>query len=255
MIIAYSVTAVTDSLTQSPTAEGGQYGRSRLRRNDDLPWSVRYELEQKAQYRRRIDFDAAGQALRFCYRASRRRSLGDDGDGVVQQRSAFGWIMDGDDRLGALNFVEWFIDPFANPDTFLQEMDDESSEAIALGEILVSAWDLEELASYGGVLEFRLAWMTKSAAAHSIWAAVAEQFIVSRRDQFGVLLLKAFPLEYEGAAPEGSVAAAALAFRRRAMMRHYRRVLNVTSLPGVAGTEGWMWRPLSSDVPLPSPQV
>jgi len=83
---------------------------------------------------------------------------------------------------------------------------------------------------------------------------MAAQEIISKHyaEDFSVLLLKAFPLEYEWRAPIGSEAAQTLERRRAAMIRHYRRVLRVEPLPGRPGEDGWMWRPLNQYAPMPA---
>jgi hypothetical protein len=51
-----------------------------------------------------------------------------------------------------------------------------------------------------------------------------------------ILVLKAFPLEYEGKGyPSG------FRLRQRAMIRHYRRLLGMAPFPGKPGREGWLY--------------
>ena len=129
-------------------------------------------------------------------------------------------------------------------------MDADSAGAMAVAEAVRSVWDVTMLSCYGPLLEFRLAWMLRSAARESIWAKAAERLITAHSSFcFSALLLKAFPLEYEGRVSEAPVA---FELRQRAMMRLYRRVLDVRPLPGWAGREGWMWRPMAEDVVAPA---
>jgi hypothetical protein len=148
----------------------------------------------------------------------------------VRSREIFAWILEGSVRLGAVKLIEWHVDPLTDEEDFYYEMDADSAEASALAEAVCSVWDIPLLSSFGPLLEFRLAWMLPSAARESIWAKAAGRLITAHScSGFSVLLLKAFPLEYEG-----HVSDAPLAFelRRKAMVRHYRRVLDVRPLPG-----------------------
>ena len=81
---------------------------------------------------------------------------------------------------------------------------------------------------------------------------MAEALIRRRYEgRFSVLVLKAFPLEYEDAVREGSPFERGFASRRRAVQRLFARVLRVHPLPGDYGAEGWMWRPLRDGAPRP----
>lgn len=62
------------------------------------------------------------------------------------------------------------------------------------------------------------------------------------------MVLKAFPLEWEGAADGGPVAEEAMFVRRLAAMRKlYRQRLGMRDIPH--NEEGWMWKPIGHAMP------
>ena len=56
------------------------------------------------------------------------------------------------------------------------------------------------------------------------------------------MVLKAFPLEYEGNVPKGSELEIAFKRRVRAMIRYYQRIFGVRPFDGEYGDAGWLWR-------------
>jgi hypothetical protein len=221
-----------------------------LRHAQETPWSIRHEIARKARYPHRLELELAGRTLEVRYRRGRKYTLLGEQYSAVKSRDIFAWILQGTIRLGAVEFIEWHVDPLTDEDDFLYEMDADSAGAMAVAEAVQSVWDVAILSCYGPLLEFRLAWMLRSAARDSIWAKAAERLITAQgASRFSVLLLKAFPLEYEGRVSDAPVA---FELRRRAMMRLYRRVVDVRPLPGWAGRDGWMWRPMADDVVAPA---
>ncbi len=72
--------------------------------------------------------------------------------------------------------------------------------------MLCDVWSdaVNDVLAYGPVLEFRLAWMAPQHATTAVWATAAEALIKAEFDEHSILVMKAFPLEYEGLdAPEG----------------------------------------------------
>lgn len=131
-------------------------------------------------------------------------------------------------------------------------MDRHCQAAATFSGVVCSAWDINELMGLGPIIEFRLSWMAKRASNGRIWPLAA----VSLIDRFyvrksAVLILKAFPLEYEGEVPPRSLTAKWLGRRRVAMLRHYRRHLDVELLPAKLGKEGWMYRRFNASLPKP----
>lgn len=113
-----------------------------------------------------------------------------------------------------------------------------------------------EISDYGDIVELRRVWMrpafsSKGRLATAITALLDQQF-----SERSMLILKAFPLEYECKVTDKNEEL----FRRRqrAMMRHYSRVFGVNPLPGSAGDDGWMYEipvGLSTFIPSPSDDI
>jgi hypothetical protein len=84
----------------------------------------------------------------------------------------------------------------------------------------------------------------------SVCAAAAEALIRRRyQGRFSVMVMKAFPSEYEGEVEEGSPLERGFAARQKATERLHTRALGVRPLPGAYVADGWMWRPLRDDAP------
>jgi len=107
-----------------------------------------------------------------------------------------------------------------------------------LAEMLLGSWkEIDvEIWEFGTVLEFRSAWIDPVGCPAQRWAHAAEAIIAREFDDHVLLVLKTFPLEYEGA---DGVDAQGLKRRQKAMARHYSSLLSVDPIPG--DTE-WMWR-------------
>lgn len=225
----------------------------RLRRGSEPPEEIRAG-GQFAQKRTRTPTIHAGgrgsDALRFEYQTGPKFLV--DGDGTITSRRLFGWLYRADERIGAIGFDEWHPLPGLDGDHFVWGMDEYSQASHSLSIVLADAWEMDELSESGPVLEFSLLWMRPDHARGSVWAPMAEALIRRRYEgRFSVLVLKAFPLEYEAAVPEGSPLERSFASRQRAMQRLFTRVLRVHPLPGDDGAEGWMWRALRGDAPRP----
>lgn len=227
---------------------------ARLRRTDALPQSLEREVMNKHKYPHEVKIELAGTPVVLRYRRARKRPVmyGDD-DPLVEMRDIFCWIEDRrGKRLGALHFIEWHADPFVDDDDFLAEMDSYSIDSYVFAEIVLAGWAIVDVAQYGALIEFQVAWQAPDAPP-GLWHRAAEYFIhrfYSRR-RASVLLLKAFPLEYEGADTEKNGLEAGFASRSRAMQRLYSRCLSVSPFPGKPGKDGWMWRLLNDGAPKP----
>ncbi len=151
-----------------------------------------------------------------------------------------------------MRFDEWHPWPGLPSDDFVEGMDEDSLASFNLSLVLADFWEMEELSESGPILVFSRLWMHPDHARGSVWAPVAEALIRRRYERrFSVLVLKAFPLEYEHAVREGSPLERGFASRQRAVQRLFTRLLRVHPLPGDHGAEGWMWRPPSDGVPPP----
>lgn len=132
-------------------------------------------------------------------------------------------------------------------------MDNHTARAYAIAEALLSGWRVQKIAVHERLIEFSRLWIRPGAARGSRWSIVINTFIdqryrSARQTRAAVLLLKPFPLEYEGVICEGGpVAKAAFISRQAAMQRLYAKTLGAQKL-----YDGkWMWLPMRPGTPPP----
>jgi hypothetical protein len=233
-------------------------GASRLRRTGDPPDDIHLELDHAFHraYPRtlKVGDGERGESLWLRHRIGRKDWLAwGDEEGPVGLREVFGWLCRGPERLGALAFNEWHLVPGIGRDEFIQEMDAHTDASYALAEAVAAVWPVGALSERGPLLEFSRLWVHPAHARGSPWAPAAQALIRRRYERrSSVMILKAFPIEYEGEVPEGSPLRSACDRRQRAMRRLHARALGMRPFPGELGDEGWMWRPLSAGVPEPT---
>jgi len=197
------------------------------------------EIERHTRYPHQLLIDADGSKVALQYRRSRK--LRAEPDECYMRRELFCWVVQNGDRVGSLHFVEWHIDWWADHDGFVEHMDRHCQAAADFADVVCSAWDINDLIGLGPIIEFRLSWMANRASNGRIWPLAAVALIdLCYVSKSAVLVLKAFPLEYQGVAPPRSLSAKWMNRRRAAMLRHYRRHLGVQLLPAKLGKDGWM---------------
>jgi hypothetical protein len=175
--------------------------RERIRRGNETPAFVRDEKGGEKSYPYFLPDDAKS-GTRLVYRKSRWSWIADTPDGV-KRREVFGWIKAGQKRVGAIQLFEYDLAPAMDNDNFLDLMDAESSIECHLAEVLCASWDWfgDEVTDYGNLLDFRMAWMDRAFDCHGVWCAAASELIAREFPRYGLLTMKAFPLEYEGRVP------------------------------------------------------
>jgi hypothetical protein len=99
---------------------------------------------------------------------------------------------------------------------------------------------IDEITPIGPILDFRRAWIMPRFA-HGDLFRLAARALAEKLD-YSIMVLKAFPLEYEGKALEGSDLEIAFKRRVRAMIRYYQRIFGVRPFDGEDGDTGWLWR-------------
>ena len=215
----------------------------RLERSNDMPRFV--EEENRSQHRYRYHFSLSVDADEYLmrYRRSRWVELL-EGSPEVLFRKVFARILFDGQFVGALEFQEYRIDRRSDPDKILYIFDAESSEEAALSAVLCSGWNnpAQDISRHGNILNFQFVWMAVPHARSAVWAYGAQILMEEEFPNYSLLLLKAFPLEYEAKVPDGSALGPILEARQRAMIRHYSRLLDVTKFPGKFGEEGWMFQ-------------
>ena len=155
-------------------------------------------------------------------------------------------ILSGEHPCCVGTFVEWKGDGLADGEEFFYEADGLSQEDSDTASLLLSCWDDDELPfDYGTVVRFDrvvVDWEIDRPplAFRALAAAIVKEF----GSRGAAMILKAFPLEFEGVGATASGNGRFLDSRQAAMKRHYRRQLGARPLPGLYGEEGWLWYPL-----------
>ena len=180
-----------------------------------------------------------GQHIVLKYSKSRLYRL-DGGYRRVRQRELFCLIYLNTKVVGAFEMTEIDVSD-ADPQDLVGAMDSVSQYAYELGQVIRRGWKfLPAIWALGTILDFRRVWMDPAHARTGLWAEAARKVIDTEFPKYAVMVMKAFPLEYEGMAN----AANAVAFKRRqrAMRRYYGSLFGVKPFPGRDGQEGWLWR-------------
>lgn len=146
---------------------------------------------------------------------------------------------------GVAEFVEWKSDGLADGDELFYELDGLSSEDSDTASTILSCWEDGNLPfDYGTVVRFDRLGIAAGPHVSRLALSSLRQAIDREFGKRGsVLILKAFPLEFEWEA-KTSKQEKLLADRQRAMVRHYGARLGTRPLPGKLGEDGWLWMPL-----------
>lgn len=144
----------------------------------------------------------------------------------------------------AAKFVEWRGSPQGEIEEFVEEADALSQADYDMALSIGQTWDWTNFPfEYGTVVRFeRLAIDTAKDTQRLAWSYIGRALHREFSKRAALMLLKAFPLEYEGAVTDNN----RRAFQKRlaAMARLYQFRLGALTLPNRWGDEGWMWRPM-----------
>lgn len=198
--------------------------------------------------KRKPTWSAEHAGLRLDYWRSHWRTLYDAED--FRRREHFFKVTADDRMVGAGVFDEWNTVPSWETDLrrFAQAADTVSEGTFQMAVAMFSSFCQTERRvglsplDYGSIVLFDRLCIEASSAHESnvVWKLI--QKIVrgfERGRRVAGIILKAFPLEYEGS--ETDVNWPAFNRRRRAMLRHYTRQLGTETLPGEPGQDGWQW--------------
>jgi hypothetical protein len=151
-------------------------------------------------------------------------------------------VNDDDTVLSAGHFVEWRGPPLTTLDEFFEEADYLSTPDAQMAKVLLENWDEADIPpfDFGTVVRFER--LTIKATRHSgyIWQLIRSIMEKEFANRGALLLLKPFPLEYEGCVTESN--RGAFMFRVAALQRLYAHRIDMMPVP--VDKEGWMWRPL-----------
>ncbi|WP_203290773.1 hypothetical protein [Maricaulis parjimensis] len=154
------------------------------------------------------------------------------------------WVRHDGRSVGGVNLSRFTIPTFMTNEEFLDVMDRESSETHRLSCALAHEFDSvsEEVGDYGDIIELNRVWLSPVPEVAGASGEILESLIAAVFPDFSLIVLKAYPLEYEGNLPDGSPMRPAFERRQAALMRLYGKTLGVTRMSGRYGDEGWMCR-------------
>jgi len=203
------------------------------------------EFVRRERYLRRAypkSFQLEGSNLELRYRISRVSSVGWE-DGAIFRTTLFGWLVRETKKVGAFEFVSYDPNGCFDNSHIIGLMDADYGYEARLSCAVCSAWEdlISDVTSFGPLLSFQHAWIAPNASCKGLFANVSEKIIDRHFDDYSILVLFPYPLEYEGCV-ETRWQARAAAIRQKAMIRYYQSALGVKLLPGRSGREGWLWR-------------
>lgn len=215
----------------------------KIRRSSELPSFAQEELGRPYQYPHRPTIRGLPSDVSVRFRRSRKKRIGGLVDGI-RRSEFFAWVHIGPRPVSALRLVTYDVTLYFSDDDFLNNMDMDASEDYTFANVIAEHWTdvATSLSAYGPLVQFCSAWADPQVAGQNLWWKVANHLLFNEMDRWSVLVLKAFPLEYDGNVPDGSASAPFFAQRQRAMVRYYGRTLGMTALPRLHGREGWLYR-------------
>jgi hypothetical protein len=174
----------------------------------------------------------------------------------IRRQVCTAWIFQNGRSVGGAILRRYTMPAFMDNDEFVDLMDmDEGSEhemSVALTSVFEDLGS--DIAAYGDILEINRIWLAPQPELAGRSPSVIKALAAAFCPDFSILVLKAFPLEYESAFGSSRqtldfdlTLEAALKRRQRAMMRYYRQHFDVEPLPSSFGADGWMYR-LRADI-------
>jgi hypothetical protein len=182
-----------------------------------------------------IDQSGSGGFVAYC--DTRRWWWVNELEDGVKSRTTYVWMFVNDELAGVLNIREYRVSWITNG-LLWSLMDSESQEAVDMAEILIRCWRnvWEDLASEGPIVLLSQLWVAQKHARDSRWNGILQHLLATRFKRRCLMVLKAFPLEYEAKGKQPG-----FRLRHRALIRLYRRVLGVEPFPGKPGQDGWLY--------------
>ncbi|MEL6857180.1 MAG: hypothetical protein AAFO74_02260 [Pseudomonadota bacterium] len=174
-------------------------------------------------------------------------NLPDHEQGWVKRQSRFGWIELDGEKVGALDATRYETETLIDTEEFVLIMDMDSALEAAFGVILGDAWQHigMDVTDYGTIIHLSWAWTDPAFKVGIPVNDLFKQLLKPWLPSHAVIVLKAFPLEYEGyngfEGEEGAEFDIAFRRRRRALVRMFETA-GFQLFPGKAGNDGWMLR-------------
>lgn len=221
---------------------------TKLFRSESIPDFASEVSGSRKAYRHSLSLDAGGEVAVLRYHKSRWNPLSFESE-ELSERELTGWIEIEGRCVGVIELYEYRATDFLDNSSLFELMDSKSGITSELASTLVSNWRCVsgELLELGTIIDFRKAWTDPRRCPAGLWASAANNLIAKHCPTHSLLILKAFPLEYECREDGRPELAASRMRRQEAMKRHYRKLLGVTRFPNA---EEWMYRvnPKMSDV-------
>lgn len=166
---------------------------------------------------------------------------------TLRRQECTAWVFHAGRIVGGVVLKRYMVPDFIQNDEFVDLMDRDSAEEHELSIALDSQFREigSDVGAYGDILELNRIWLAGLPALAGRSTEIVKALISAFCPGFALVILKAFPLEYEGrfsSTNEQGAYDAALQRRQRAMKRLYRREYGVRSMKGAVGDEGWMYR-------------
>jgi hypothetical protein len=142
--------------------------------------------------------------------------------------------------IGGFQLCAFHADTFTSSALFLEALDSGSQATFAVGETICAHWEyVEDLTDYGDILELRRVWIAPARSKPGRLAKAISAVVEAMHPAHALMILKAFPLEYEGIVTDANEVA--FKHRQAALMRYYRASLGTLPFPGDTGADGWMY--------------
>lgn len=213
---------------------------------DEMPLRVSEVLQNELPGRRLSKPTWSTTAAGLVVEVKRNRFVREAPDSFAY-RSILFRVWESDQAAATGRFVEWMGPAISLVEEYVDAADMLSQEEYDASRIVSTYWgDGFSPFDYGTVVRFERLAISRKTNSSAVWDLIAQIVVREFSRRGSLLLLKAFPLEFENRLTKASPVAARSKFyaRRRAMQRHYSHRLGVRSLPGEFGDDGWMWRPL-----------
>lgn len=131
----------------------------------------------------------------------------------------------------------------------------ESPELETLSATLRAGWQdpVAEVLELGPTIELATIWSQPGKVSPALLANALDAAVEAVSPIHSVVVLKAFPLEYEEWESKDPALGVSFRARRAAMLTYYARHFDMTPFPGPNGEAGWMWRIPSHSEDVVSP--
>lgn len=207
------------------------------------PLFLRHEEGRKYPYAKRFG------AFTIRYRRGRWRNaiweeeLDEEDRPLLRVRDLFGWVELDGERIGAVGFKEHDVDFGTTNGNYIYAADVSSYEDQRIASVVSDYWkDVGlEIGAYGPIIYAEGLWIEPRHRSRLVATELLRDFIAAVYRRFPLMVLNAFPLEYESRVTEEN--REVFERRIRAMMRHYSTVLGFTPFADCTDTNGgWMWK-------------